>query len=410
MGSESRHQPASRRAGMLIRGFLSQNVAIGCSYGTFGISMIGLQERYSAGRGTISLGFSLVILAMGMLGPLISRAVEHFGFRRTMMIGTTLAGCGYALLATSSNIVAFFLAFGLFIGPGVAMAGTLPVGLLAGGWFPEWRGRAVGLATMPMLLSMMPMLGVAVIEQVRLPGFYAGIAVLHFLMLGVIFGIRGAPRSDAVGSTGAQRKADSAGILSRPIFWLLVLSGGLLNSISITGVTNIVSLLIETGTSPGRAALMASAMGVASMCGTLSIGWLCDHVGGGRALALAAVGLALSWLTLSGVPGFVLTLGALILIGLCGAGTFPAVTVISMRLFGLAHLGKTLGLFGLFTVPLTFLLPPLAGWLHDATGGYPAVIACIVAGCVLVAVNFYLVGRIERRQPRQTDPAASDRG
>ena len=145
---------------MLVRGFLSQNVVIGCSYGTFGISMIGLQERYDAGRGVISLGFSLVILGMGLLGPLISRSVERFGFRRTMMVGAVLAGSGYALLATSSHIVAFFIAFGLLIGPGVAMAGTLPVGLLVGGWFPEWRGRAVGLATMPVLLSFLPMVGV----------------------------------------------------------------------------------------------------------------------------------------------------------------------------------------------------------------------------------------------------------
>ena len=123
-----------------MRGLLSQNLVIGCSYGTFGISMIGLQERYGAGRGAISLGFSLVVLAMGLLGPLISRSVDRFGFRGTMMVGAALAGSGYALLAVSSQIALFFVAFGLLIGPGVAMSGTLPVGLLVGGWFPESCG------------------------------------------------------------------------------------------------------------------------------------------------------------------------------------------------------------------------------------------------------------------------------
>ncbi len=404
VASETR--PGARRWWMLVRGFLSQNVTIGCSYGTFGISMIGLQERYDAGRGAISLGFSLVILGMGLLGPLISRAVERFGFRRTMMIGVVLAGSGYALLASSSHIVAFFIAFGFLIGPGVAMAGTLPVGLMVGDWFPEWRGRAVGLATMPVLLTFMPMLGVLLIEELELGGFYTIVSVLHFSLLAVILGIRGTPVRRARPDGPAQHegvsesgpvKGPAMRIVRRPIFWLLVLSGGILNAVSITGVANIVSLLIEQGTSPARAAMMASMMGAAAVCGTLGIGWLCDHLGGARALALAALGLAGSWFALVLEPGFALTLGALILIGACGAGTFPAVTVISSRLFGLAQLGKALGLFGLFTVPLTFALPPLAGWLHDATDGYPAVIAFIVAGCGVVAVNFVLLSRVERR-------------
>ena len=380
-----------------MRGLLSQNLVIGCSYGTFGISMIGLQERYGAGRGAISLGFSLVVLAMGLLGPLISRSVDRFGFRGTMMVGAALAGSGYALLAVSSQIALFFVAFGLLIGPGVAMSGTLPVGLLVGGWFPESRGRAVGLATMPILLSLMPMLGTLVIERARLAGFYALVAVLHFALLAVIAGIRRAP----VAATGVHADAGSGGpeagaILSRPVFWVLVLAGGLINAVSITGVANVVSLLVEQGTSPGKAAFMASVMGVAAVCGAFSIGWLCDHVGGGRALALAAAGLGASWLALVATPGFALTLAMLIVIGMCGAGTFPAMTVICSRLFGQAVLGKALALFGLFTVPLTFLLPPLAGWLHDVAGGYAAVIACIVAGCAFAAVTFFLIGLREQ--------------
>ena len=383
-----------------MRGLLTQNLVIGCSYGTFGISMIGLQDRYETGRGMISLGFSLVILGMGLLGPLISRAVDRFGFRGTMMAGAALAGTGYAILALSSNIVAFFLAFGLFIGPGVAMAGTLPVGLMVGGWYPESRGRAVGFATMPIMLSLMPMLGTALIARADLSGFYGLIAVLHFVMLAVIMGIRRAPGHLPAAHASAAAGDDGGSVVGRPIFWVLVLAGGILNSISITGVANIVSLLVEEGTSPGRAAFMASAMGVASVVGAFSIGWLCDLVGGARALALAALGLGVSWFSLSGHPGFGLTLVALILVGMCGAGTFPAVTVICSRLFGLDHLGKALALFGLYTVPFTFFLPPLAGWLHDRTGGYPAVIACIVAGCGAAAVIFLLIGQKERAQPR----------
>lgn len=384
------------RGWMLIRGFLSQNVAIGCSYGAFGVSLLALQDRYSAGRGIVSLGFSFVILGMGLLGPLIARSVGRLGLRRTMMFGTVLAGSGYGVLASSSSIVAFLLAFGLLIGPGVALSGTLPVGLLAGGWYPEARGRAVGLATMPVLLSLMPMIGTALIEWLDLSGFYAVLAVLHFLLLPVLAGVHSAPPLPHTASAvPAQAQGGSGGLLTRPVFWLMVLCGGAINSVGITGVANMVALLVEQGRSPGQAAFLASLMGGASVLGAFGIGWLCDHIGGGRALAVAAAGFGVGWLVLGSAPGFPTIALPVLFIGACGAGIFPAVNVVSTRIFGLDRLGHALGLFGFFTLPMTFILPPAAGVLHDATGSYQAMIAVIVSACTIVAVCFFLLGRFE---------------
>ncbi|OCC25024.1 hypothetical protein MB02_06210 [Croceicoccus estronivorus] len=391
-------QPAARRGLMLIRGFLSQNVAIGCSYGAFGVSLLALQERYSAGRGVISLGFSCVILGMGLLGPLIAASVNRFGLKWTMMTGAVLASCGYTVLALSSSTTAFLLAFAFLIGPGVALSGTLPVGLLVGGWYPEARGRAVGLATMPVLLSFMPMLGVLLIERLDLSGFYIILAALHFLMLPVLAGIHSAPPFPPAGQDGAKRgQAQSGKLLTSPVFWLMVLCGGVLNAVGITGVANMVALLIEQGRSPAEAGFLASLMGGSSVLGAFSVGWLCDRFGGGRALSFASAGFACGWLVLATMSGVFLMALSVFLIGVCGAGVFPAVNVLSTRIFGLERLAHVLGLFGLFTLPMTFILPPAAGLLHDITGSYRIMVGAIVLSCAIVAGCFFLLGRFERR-------------
>lgn len=395
--AEHRH-PGPLRAWMLVRGFLSQNVAMASTYGTMGITMIALQERYAAGRGAISLGFSLVIFGMGLCGPFIARSVDRFGLRRTMTAGAIMAGCGFVMLALSSSIVVFLLAFGLFIGPGVALAGTLPVSLLAGGWYPEARGRAVGLVTMPVMLSLMPMIGVVLIEHFAIEGFYWVLAALYVVLLPVIAGIRRAPGALPTAMHDEAKQDDPLGrVLARPFFWAMVLCGGVMNSVAITAVANIVALLVEQGVGEPTAAVMASLMGVASVVGAFSIGWLGDRIGGGRTLCIAALGYVGSWLLLSSVPAFPLVVAAVFVIGVCGAGTFVAVTVLSAKVFGLERLGHVLGMFGLATLPLTFVLPPLAGWLHDATNGYQAVIAVIVAACTAVSAGFFVLGTFERR-------------
>jgi len=68
--------------------------------------------------------------------------------------------------------------------------------------------------------------------------------------------------------------------------------------------------------------------------------------------------------------------------------------------FGLRALGRTLGLFGVFTLPLKFLLPAGAGLLRDIAGNYSPVMLVIIAGCGMVVALFLALGRLERRMPR----------
>jgi cyanate permease len=90
---------------------------------------------------------------------------------------------------------------------------------------------------------------------------------------------------------------------------------------------------------------------------------------------------------------------ASLMLGAGGAGVFPAVNMLSGRLFGQDSLPRVIGLFGLVTLPLTFFLPPLAGVLRDVIGGYAPVAAIIIGGCVLMTFIFFAMARASRRTP-----------
>src|SRR6185437_16824367 len=112
-----------RAAGMLIRAFLSQNVAIGAAFGGFGIAAVPIQERFGASRGAVFSGLALVMLTMSLSAPWVASMLKSLGLRMTLIVGAMLSGLGYLLLAMAANIATMLVAFGLLIGPGVAMFG-----------------------------------------------------------------------------------------------------------------------------------------------------------------------------------------------------------------------------------------------------------------------------------------------
>jgi MFS family permease len=387
---------------MVGRAFLSQNVAIGASFGTFGVSVLALQDRYDSTRAEASMGLALAVLAMGLAGPLAAGLIGRIGLRATMLLGVVLSGIGYGVLAVAPTMLLALAAFGLLIGPGIAMCGPLPASMLAGGWLPQNRGRAVGIANMPLFVAILPLAAFEVIGSFGLAGLFLAIGALHLLLVPALLGVADPPlreaelSREAFGESGAAEPSFGAPFL-RPIFWLIVLGGGLLSSVGIIGVSHMVALSIEKGLAPGVATLLLSMMGGASVVGSVLSGQLCDKLGGARTLALAGMGYGVSWATVYATSWLPAMVPAMLMIGACGAAVFPTVNVLATHAFGAASLHRVLGYFGVFTLPLTFLLPPAAGALRDAAGDYDAMMLAMIGCCGFVALTFFVVAHAGAR-------------
>jgi Cyanate permease len=379
---------------MLIRAFLAQNSAVGLAYGGFGVTILPMEQRFDVGRGTISLGLSLVVLMTGLVAPNVAGLAKRWGLRAVMISGALLCSAGYAALSFANGVWAALAAYLLLIGPGVGLSGTLPSTMLAVGWYPHARGRAMGLVTMPVVLAITPLAGVTLISHFGLPSFFLVLAALHLASVPILAGIREAMLPQASPSH-ARLHTTSRGIVARPLFWLVMIGGGLLNATAIIGSVHMVAVGIERGLTPTQAGLLVSFMGAASIGGAILFGWLGDRLGGALTLAVIAAGFAASWAVIGMTGGLGLMVPAILVIGAVGPGVFTGISLLCNHMFGPASMARAVGLFSMFSVPFTFVLPPAAGWIHDQAGSYRPVMAALVLGGVLVAMLFWAIGRRE---------------
>ncbi|WP_226016582.1 CynX/NimT family MFS transporter [Novosphingobium sp. FKTRR1] len=405
--------PAGRARMMLLRGFLCQNVAIGCAFGSFGVALIPLQEKFGVGRGLASLGIALAVMMMGLAAPLAAPLINRIGLRAMMVGGIVMSAAGYVLLALASNIGMVLFAYAVPIGLGLVGFGPLPSTVLAGNWFRSNPGPAAGLVNMPVLMVLVPLVTLPLIREGGLSGLYLALAALHVALLPFAFGIVDAPEDEVAGTAairsvpghhndngtglGTGGAVSATTMLGQPLFWGIVLGSGILHAVGIIASSHLVAFGIERGIAAGQASLLAAVMGGASVVGAFGSGLLCARLGGGRALALIAAGTATGWMALFLTQSlWPMALGSLV-IGAGGAAVFPAISVLAGERFGARSLTRALGLFGLATLPMNFGLPPLAGVLRDMVGSYDPVVLVIVAACIGVAALYFAISRVPVR-------------
>jgi cyanate permease len=383
--------PSDTRArAMAVRGFLCQNVALGSAFGTFGVTVLPLQEKFVIGRGMASMGLALAVLTMGLAGPLVARMIAGIGLRRTMIGGIVLSALGYALLAVAPSIWLVFFAYAGPIGLGLATFGSLPASILASNWFRHNPGPALGFVNTPLLLAIVPLLAVVLVRDWGLAGLNFAMVGLHAVLLPFAWGIVDGPGADHERIPHAQAEPATRSFLHKPLFWLLVVCGGVLNAVGIVSVSHIVAFGIERGIPATRAAALLSVMGGANVLGSLATGLVCSRLGALRTLVcigfLIGGGWAAMYTTHAFAPMVLLTL----LIGIGGAGVFPTVNVAMSDAFGPSALVRTMSFFGLARLPITFCMPPLAGVLHDFERSYDAVAMTLALACFAVAIPFLL--------------------
>lgn len=396
-----------KRQAMVVRAFLAQNVAVGCAFGGFGVSVLPLQQLYGASRGATTLALALAVLVLGLVSPAVGSLIGRIGLRWTMTIGTLISGIGYALLAIAPSMPVVLLLYALPIGVGLAMFGPFPASVLASRSYPHNPGPALGFANTPLLVAVLPIVGSAVVRAHGLPVLFLLCAALHLAVLPFMLTVSDGPVgrvSAGHGAGGGQGGMLSAGsVLRSPAFWVMSLGAGYLNAAGITGVSHLVPFVAERGVPAAQGAVLLSITGGAAVLGSLLVGFLCGKFGASRTLALIAACLTFAWIVLLSTTQISAMAAATLLTGAGGAGVFPAVNLLSGRLFGIASLPRVIGLFGLVTLPLTFCIPPLTGVLRDLVGSYGPVIAAMLGGCALVALVFLMMGR----RIRQADIGAT---
>ncbi len=409
--AEGRIEWRGRGGAMLLRATLAQNVGTGCVFGGLGISVLAMQARFQTSLGTTTMGLSLTIFSMIALGPFLSGMIDKLGLRNVMTAGVIISMAGYLALASSPSIMLALAACAFLIGPGTAMFAALPPAVLTSEWFPHARGKAMGIAYLPVFVTAIPILGIGIIQRHGLTSFLVSLAACHLLLLPLIWGVAVPPADvadshNSIGepSSGLPRNA----ILGMVVFWLIVLGDGILNGTAITGSAHMLPIVTGYGASLETGAVLLSISGAASIAGSLLAGYACDRIGSTKTLGLAGLGFATAW-AIMGITGWLPALSvSAFLVGLCGAAVFPPISALSIEVFGVEALPKVLGLLGIATLPFSFAMSPAAGWLRDVSGNYDTVYPAIVIACILASVTFFAMGPYLGRKPASCMAARTD--
>ena len=383
---------ARLRRGMLVRAMLAQNTGTGCAFGGLAITVLALQDRYGASLGMAAMALSLAVLSMTAFGPLIAGAIARWGLRRIMPAGVLLSLIGYISLAYAPSMLFALAACGLLIGPGAALFAALPPAVLAGGWYPEARGKVMGITYLPLFTTVIPVVGVSIVQTYGLKVFFLSLAALHLLLLPLMLGVVDPPME----ALDDQGPAESPGLGSRHIvilggamFWMIAVADGILNGTAITGGAHILPIVTEYKASMEAGAMLLAVSGASSIMGSLFSGYACDRIGAANTLGLAGVGFAIAWVLLAITGWMPALVVSSFLIGLCGASVFPPLNALVVQIYGAEALPKVLGLLGVMTLPFTFLMSPAAGWLRDYAGNYePVFIAVVIASGAAAAIFF----------------------
>ena len=127
-------------------------------------------------------------------------------------------------------------------------------------------------------------------------------------------------------------------------------------------------------------------MSAVGMIGAVVLGFVADRIGGTRTLALISACDAVLWLLfLIGMPyaGLAAVIG---LIGLCGAGSVPAVSKAFADNFGKASFSRAIGLMMPISLPFIFIGLIGPGVVVRIHGNYTPVVLAMAGGFVLTAL------------------------
>lgn len=381
---------------MLVLAFVNKNVAVGATFGVYGLLIDRLVTDFHSSRAVISFGIALVSLMMGVCSPVVGRLLDRWSTRATVVAGHAIAGAGFIGASQASSTTVFLFCFGIVVGIGMTTMGVLPAVKLATGWFADAPGRAVGFVMLPISLAATPPLVGWALAGVGWRALLLGLSGLFFALIPFSLLIRDPPSPQphaGQASSSAAVTAIDIALLRDLRFWQIVITAGFLVSSTIVLATHIAPYGTGLGLPVSKAALLLSAVGFAAIVGAPLFGWLADRFTPPTAIAVNALGQVVFWLLLLRAHQFAALFAIVALFGIFTSGAYPSITALITRIYGAARVGTVVGYMSLMVVPFNFGMPPLVGWMFDLHGDYSLAFTIEAACCFAVVLLMLGVGR-----------------
>jgi MFS family permease len=393
-------------------------VAIGALMGCIGMgslfSLAVFLDPIATGTGWsragISASMTVAFLAMGVGSFGWGWVSDRYGPRIVGIAGGLMLGTGLVLASRATSLLAFQLAYGLFLGAAVG-AFFAPMMATASGWFDRHRALAVSLVSAG--LGMAPVTIAPFAQWLLLSGhdwraaqFVIGLVAWAVLLPAALLlrrppvlaspaTVAGLPAGE--GFTARQALGTRQFVVLAATFFACCLAHS-------GPIFHVVSYAMVCGLSSMAAVSVYSLQGLAGLGGRLLLGVLADRHGakpvliGGLLLQALAIGAFLPARSL----GEFYAVAAVF--GLAYGGVMPLYAVLARDYFGPRIMGTVFGAATMVSCLGMAAGPTVGGWIFDRFGSYAGMHFSSLAiglGAVAIAFTFPPLPRMrsERLKP-----------
>jgi sugar phosphate permease len=352
--------------------------------------------------------YSKIAIALAF-GFIAGRLVDRFGPRRLMLVGIVMAGLALVGLSYATSLGVFYLFFA-FNALGYVFGGPLPNQVLLSRWFDKGRGKAMGIAYLGIGVggALVPLLAFALTRSFGWRGALWWLGILMIVVaLPAAWFVR-EPQA-AAASARAASQLSLGPIVTRPAFFLLLI-GSMASIGAVGGTMQNLALYLSLDRKLAQADIdtTLSLILVGSLVGRLFMGWLADRVAKKRVMLLIYVIVAAAIPPLFYAPTPEMLKVCALLFGIGLGGDYMIIPLMAAELYGVAILGRVLGIVLTADSVSESLVPMMVASLRDATGSYASGFIVLVGLAAIGAAAVSLLPK--HRTGLAADPALSGPG
>ena len=349
----------------------------------------------------------------GAVGPVLGYLVDRTGVRLMIISGTVVVGLITIAISFTHSLWYFYLCFGL-----LGFFGTTAIGYakVITSLFTQHRGKALALFGLESSLAaaFLPQLIQNLLERFGWRGLFVIMGITIIALVPLLYfaleepGAVGGSRKLFVRRSGSQAASARPpavplleGMTAREVFstrtyWLIV-AAILFAAVPGNGLmTFLTAVLGERGFEPSRTADYLSIFTLVGAVGTIVGGFVLDRVQTAKISVPFTLFSIASFVILASITassGGVLMLSvAAALFGFSAGAHRPMGQFFHTRFFGLRSFTTVFAVQMALMALFFGIAAPFTGWVREVTGSYDVMIWATVAGLVISALIYLVLG------------------
>ena len=353
----------------------------------FGNLAVELRSEFGWSKTLFSVAFVATRAGSALIAPAQGSGLRRWGTKRVMRFGSIFVLGGFVGLSFVETRTQFFIALSV-AAFGMALAGFLTITSALVPWFERKRARALSMQSMgfavggfagPLLVFSFDWFG----WRASLVG--AGAVLTAAIFVASIFlgrtreqtgePLDGIPAEVAAKTPRTEGVSDNhftaAQAMKTRSFWMVSMGHGSALIVVSAVIAHVALYLVEDrGFDAREAALIAGAIPVFQLIGTILGGYLGDRINKRLIIVVAMCAHGVGLLVLTWTGGSIAIGAFVVLHGLAWGSRGPQMQAIRADYFGTTHFASIMGWSSIIITVGTVSGPLLAGILADSTGDY----------------------------------------